>query len=176
MFDSILKSVRTRYFDACMMSCLPRATWNLEVSKHAQERIEERTRGKISESILEEMRKFDPAVWRLFSVSCGSNGRLRQTGWRVKIGGRTWVVILGYESQLVTAYPAGLKNPHGRKYAKKGTPFYKAVEELNSHFLNGGVPPNGTDEKTKELQARCETAFQSCKIGGSAGPRRKTAA
>ena len=134
----------------------------LEISKHARERIEERAQGEISEVMLEEIRNFDPAVWQIFSISCGSKGRIRQTSWRVKIRGRAWVVILGYQSQLVTAYPAGLENPRARKYAKKTDPFYKAVEELNAYFLDGGIPPNGTDEKSLKLQEQCEAVFSRC--------------
>ena len=147
----------------------------LEISKHARERIEERAQEKISESMLEEIRNFDPAVWRLFSVSCGPNGRFRETFWRVKVGGRVWTVVRGVNRfqkppQLVTAYLSNLdrpETPHARKYAKKGEPFYKAVEALNTHFISQGIRQGGADEKTIELQKQCKVAFQFHKGGGN---------
>ena len=152
------------------------APCRLGISKHARERIEERAQGEVSEAMLEEIRNFDPAVWRLFAVSCGPNGRFRQTLWRVKVGGRIWTVVRGVNrfrlpSQLATAYPSGSESPRERKYAKKGDPFYGAVEELNARFLNGEVPPHGADGKALELQARCKAAFQSRKVGGGAHSR-----
>lgn len=113
---------------------------------HFQQRATER---EVPVALLE---GFDSTHWDLRTVEVRTDtGKFVKTGWRGRLNGETWWLVLGYNDTVQTAYPSK-KSGDGPDIVRSGE-LHAFVERVNRELMDaergaaGEAPPSNVDPK-----------------------------
>lgn len=104
---------------------------------HFRKRVVER---EVPEKLLD---PFDPEEWELFAVEANvSSGKFYSTSWRLKLEGQFWVVAIGVNNEIITAYKSSARVDTPIESFKRGMdvvapedPLFLLVDWVNRQLM-----------------------------------------